>query len=121
MSTLLVIEDETSIQKLLKANLVASGYRVLVAGDGEEGIKLVKRERPGLIFLDLRLPDISGWDVLAWLKSDLKFAAIPVVVMTASVYGDGEEKARAMGAVDYMVKPFTVDKLLIIVREFIGE
>jgi DNA-binding response OmpR family regulator len=121
MSTLLVIEDETSVQKLLKANLAASGYRVLVAGDGEEGMRLVKREQPGLIFLDLRLPGISGWDVLAWLKSDRKFASIPVVVMTASVHSKGEEKARAMGAADYMVKPFAVDKLLSIVREFIGE
>lgn len=121
MSTLLIIEDETNVQKLLKANLSASGYRVLVAGDGEEGIKLVKRERPGLIFLDLRLPGISGWDVLAWLKTERELAAIPVVVMTASVHGDGEEKARAMGAADYMIKPFTVNKLLSIVREFIGE
>jgi DNA-binding response OmpR family regulator len=121
MSALLVIEDELSVQKLLKANLMASGYKVLVAGDGEEGMRLVKHECPGMIFLDIRLPGVSGWDVLAWLKSDLKFAKIPVVVMTASMHGDGEEKARALGADDYMVKPFTVDKLLSLVTKYMGE
>jgi DNA-binding response OmpR family regulator len=121
MSALLVIEDEVSVQRLLKANLMASGYKVLVAEDGEEGMRLVKRECPDLIFLDIRLPGVSGWDVLTWLKSDRKYAEIPVVVMTASLHGDGEEKARAMGADDYMVKPFTVEKLLGIVKKYMGE
>lgn len=121
MAVLLIIEDEKSVQKLLKANLVASGYEVLIASDGEEGIRMVKRECPALIFLDIRLPGISGWDVLAWLKTDRKFAAIPVVVMTASMQDNGEEKARAMGATDYMVKPFEVDKLLGIVKKYIRE
>jgi DNA-binding response OmpR family regulator len=120
MSTLLVIEDELSVQKLLKANLAASGYRVLIAGDGEEALKLIKRERPGLIFLDIRLPGMSGWDVLAWLKSDRQYESIPVVVMTASIHTDGEEMAREMGATDYLVKPFSVDELLDMVKKWLG-
>ena len=121
MSTILVIEDELNVQKFIKANLSASGYRVLIAEDGEKGLELVQRERLDLIFLDLRLPGISGWDVLARLKSEQEFAGITVVVMTASVHGDGEGQALAMGAAEYMTKPFTVDKLLTIVRKYLEE
>ena len=121
MSTILVIEDELNVQRFIKANLSASGYRVNIAGDGEKGLKLVQSTRQDLIFLDLRLPGISGWDVLTRLKSEEKFAGIPIIVMTASVHGDGEEQALAMGAADYIAKPFTVDKLLTIVRKYLGE
>lgn len=121
ISTILVIEDELNVQRFLKANLSISGYRVLIAGDGEEGLKLVQSEHQDLIFLDLRLPGISGWDVLTRLKSEQESAGIPVIVMTASIYGNGEEQALAMGAVEYMAKPFTVDTLLNIVRKYLGE
>ena len=121
MSTILVIEDELNVQKFLKANLRASGYRMHIAGDGENGLKMMRRTHPDLILLDLRLPGISGWDVLAELKSEQEFAGIPVIVITASINGNGEERARAMGAADYMVKPFNVDKLLNKVRKYLGE
>jgi DNA-binding response OmpR family regulator len=121
MSAILVIEDELNVQRFLKANLSASGYYVNIVGDGEKGLKLVQSKQQDLIFLDLRLPGISGWDVLARLKSEEKFAEIPVIVITASVHGNGKEQALAMGAVEYIVKPFTVDKLLTVVRKYLGE
>lgn len=120
MPTILIIEDEKSIQKLAKANLTASGYQVLVADNGEEGLRLAQVERPDLVLLDLMLPGMSGWDVLISIRLSQKLRKIPVVVMTA-VVPDGEEyRIRGMRTAGYLVKPFTVDELLDKVKEVLG-
>ena len=121
MPKILVIEDEPNIQKLAKANLAASGYRVLVAGDGEEGLKLAQLEHPNLILLDLRLPGMSGWDVLMNLKVSRKLQKVPVVIMTATVPESQEYKFPSMRTAGYLVKPYTVDELLRKVKQVLGE
>ena len=121
MPKILVIEDEPSIRILVKINLTASGYKVFVAGNGEEGLKLAQQEHPGLILLDLRLPGMSGWDVLMVLKTNRKLQKIPVIIMTATVPQDGEYKFPSMRTVGYLVKPFEVDELLHQVKQALGE
>ena len=121
MSKILVIEDEANLQKLAKANLTASGYQVLVAGNGEEGLKLAQLEHPNLILLDLRLPGMSGWDVLMVLKTDRKLQKIPVIIMTATVPQGGEYKFPSMRTAGYLVKPFSVDELLRQIKQVLGE
>jgi two-component system phosphate regulon response regulator PhoB len=109
---ILVIEDEENIQKLARMNLVASGYRVFVAGNGGDGIKLAQHERPDLILLDLRLPDMSGWDVLMTLKTDRKLEKSPVIIVTATVPQELEYRFPSLRTAGYLVKPFHVDELL---------
>ncbi len=121
MAKVLVIENEPNVQKIVKANLTASGYQVLVAADGEEGLRLAQMEYPSLILLDLKMPGISGWDVLAALKADKKLREIPVIIMTASSRKGVESKAHSMGAVDFLEKPFNIDELLHKVKEALGE
>ncbi len=121
MPKILVIEDEPSIQKLAKANLTASGYKVFVAGNGEEGLRLAQQEHPNLILLDLRLPGMSGWDILMALKTDRKLQKIPVIIMTATVPDSEEYKIRGMRTAGYLVKPFTVDEQLRQVKQALGE
>ncbi len=116
----LVIDNEPNVQKLVKVNLTASGYEVLVTGDGETGLKLARSERPGLILLDLRMLGMSGWDVLKALKTDSQLHNIPVIVMTASVRTNQEERALHEGATAYMTKPFAVEELLSQVKKAIG-
>jgi len=118
---ILVIEDESNLQKLAKTNLTASGYRVVVAGSGEEGLKLAELEHPNLILLDLRLPGMSGWDVLMSLKTNRKLQKIPVVIMTATVPQSQEYKFPSMRTSGYLVKPYTVDELLLKVKQVLGE
>ena len=120
MSKILVIEDELNIQKLAEANLATSGYDVLVADNGEEGLKLAERESPDLILLDLRLPGMSGWDVLMILKNKRKLQKIPVIIMTATVPRGGEHRFPSMKTAGYLVKPFSVDKLLCQVKQALG-
>jgi len=117
LAKVLIIENEPSIQKLMKVNLTTSGHQVLITARGEEGLKLAQRENPDLILLDLRLPGISGWDVLTHLKATPELEKIPVVIITAVVHHGDEEKAYAMGATGYLAKPFTADELLQEVEE----
>ncbi len=121
MPKILVIEDELNIQKLAKANLVASGYQVLVAGNGEEGLELAQREHPNLILLDLRLPGMSGWDVLMILKAGRKLQKIPVIIMTATVPQSGEHEFPSLRAAGFLAKPFTADELLRKVKQVLGK
>ena len=109
---ILIIEDEEHIQKLARMNLTASGYRVFVAGNGRDGIKLAQREHPDLILLDLRLPDMSGWDVLMKCKTDRKTENSQVMIVTATVPQELEYRFPSMRTVGYLVKPFDVDELL---------
>jgi len=120
LAKVLVIENEPNIQKLMKVNLSTSGHEVLIATRGEEGLKLAQQEDPDLILLDLRLPGISGWDVLARLKATAELEKIPVVIITAVVHHGDEERAYAMGVTGYLAKPFTADELLEEVEKALG-
>ena len=121
MPKILVIEDELNIQKLAKTNLTASGYQVLVAGNGEERLRLAESEHPHLILLDLRLPGMSGWDVLMTLKADRKLQKIPVIIMTAMAPQSEEYKFASMRTAGYLIKPFSIDELLRRVKQILGE
>ena len=121
MPKVLVIENEPNVRKLMTTNLTTSGYQVLVASDGEEGIKLAQQECPDLILLDVMLPGISGWDVLTTIKTTPQLQKVPVIIMTASVQESSEDKALAMGAIGYLAKPFDIDRLLHQVKQILGE
>jgi len=121
LAKILVIEDEPNIRKLAKANLTASGYKVFVAASGEQGLELAELELPNLILLDLRMPGMSGWDVLMALKTNQRLRRIPVIIMTATVPDSEEHKIRGMRTAGYLVKPFTADELLRQVKQVLGE
>lgn len=101
-------------------NLTASGYRVFTASNGRDGIKLAQQEHPDLILLDLRLPDMSGWDVLMKCKTDRKLEKTQVMIVTATVPQELEYKFPSMRTVGYLVKPFNIDELLVKVRQVLG-
>lgn len=111
-ASILVVEDDESIQILLRYNLEAEGYRVRATARGEEVSFLVGDERPDLIILDWMLPGISGIEVCRQLSARRETADIPVIMLTAR--GEEAERVRglATGADDYMVKPFSVKELL---------
>ena len=121
MPKIVVIEDELHIRRLTETNLTASGYEVLVASNGEEGLSLAKLECPDLILLDLRLPGMSGWDVLAALSASEKLRAVPVVIMTATVTQGEEDEVRSTAIAGYLSKPFSIDGLLCQVKQALGE
>jgi two-component system alkaline phosphatase synthesis response regulator PhoP len=111
---ILVIEDEDSLRMALADALLAAGYRVLEAADGEAGLQMALREDPDLILLDLMLPKRDGFSVLKALREDRLTA--PVLILSAR----GEEWDRVQGfeygADDYLVKPFSMRELLLRIR-----
>ncbi|MBI5527887.1 MAG: response regulator [Deltaproteobacteria bacterium] len=113
---ILIVEDESDLQKVLKFNLEREGFEVLQAFGGEDALRLAREHRPDMVLLDLMLPDLPGTGVCKALKADSKTKRIPVVILTAK----GEEIDRVLGfelgADDYVVKPFSVRELLLRLR-----
>ncbi|NUQ66114.1 MAG: response regulator transcription factor [Pirellulales bacterium] len=105
--SILVVEDESDIQELLRFNLAKDGYRVQCTDSGEEALRLARSSPPDLVLLDLMLPGMDGLEVCRKLKSDSRTQHIPILMLTAK----GEETdivtGLELGADDYMTKPFS--------------
>ncbi len=109
--TILLIDDETTLLKVVSRRLVKEGFRMLTAESGEEGLRLAEEELPDLILLDIMMPKMKGWDVCARLKANPKTASIPVVFLTALGLADHVKAGMDLGAEDYVVKPFAPGEL----------
>jgi len=107
--TVVVVEDDRRSFDLLRAYLEAAGVRVVGARDGEEGLDTVRRLSPAGVVLDILLPGIDGWEVLAQLKADPRTAPIPVIVVSML---DERGRGFALGAAEYLVKPVGKEQLL---------
>lgn len=113
MPKILVIEDESALQKTLGAVLTKNGYRVIKALDGDIGLQLAQKELPDLIILDIILPKVDGFEVLRELKSKDATKLIPVVVLTNLESMEDIEKALEEGASTYLVKSnYTLEEIL---------
>ena len=102
MGSVLVVEDDRRSADLLRVYLEDAGYAVSIARDGVEGLELAGRLRPAAVILDILLPRLNGWDLLARLKGDPATAEIPVVIVSMT---DDQGAGFALGATDYLVKP----------------
>jgi DNA-binding NtrC family response regulator len=115
MPTILIVEDEAKMRRLLELNLVEDGHKTLSAGDAETGLKLLRENGIDLVLTDLKLPGMNGLEFLQAVKR--QSAAMPVVVMTA--FGSVETAVDAMkaGASDYVVKPFSLSEMRMVIRK----
>jgi len=103
---ILIIDDEWTIQLALQARLSAHGFSVQLAGDGPSGILAAERHRPDVILLDLRMPDMDGFEVLRRLRSAPETSSIPVIILTANIQDSVKQQARSAGAAGFLTKPF---------------
>ena len=108
-----VVDDEPSVQEVVRAYLEKDGYHVFVAATGGEGLALAERIKPGLIVLDLMLPDISGEEVAREVRSR---SDVPILMLTAKASENERVEGLALGADDYLVKPFSPRELVARVR-----
>jgi len=115
MPTILIVEDEAKMRRLLELNLGEDGFTTLSAGDAESGLKLLRENTVDLVVTDLKLPGMNGLEFLQTLKR--QNAALPVVVMTA--FGSVETAVEAMkaGASDYVLKPFSLGEMRMVIRK----
>jgi phosphate regulon transcriptional regulator PhoB len=110
--TILIVEDEKDIVKMLDYNLKKEGYKVIVADDGEDALDLAKSKSPDLILLDLMLPGLDGLEVCKELKNERKTRLIPVIMLTAKAQESDKVVGLELGADDYVTKPFSPRELV---------
>jgi len=115
MPTILIVEDEAKMRRLLELNLGEDGFSTLAAGDAETGLKLLRENAVDLVVTDLKLPGMNGLEFLQAIKR--QNATLPVVVMTA--FGTVETAVEAMkaGASDYVLKPFSLSEMRMVIRK----
>jgi len=113
MSKILTIEDDKFLRELIKRKLQEVGFEATSASNGEEGLALVKEEKPDLILLDLIMPDMDGFMTLKELQKDHLLASIPVIILSNLGQQDDIDKAKQLGAVDFLVKVhFTPNEII---------
>jgi phosphate regulon transcriptional regulator PhoB len=113
---ILVVEDEPDIRKLVQYNLTQERFSVLEAEDGEQALKLLQRERPNLVILDLMLPGVSGLELCRLLKQRSETAKLPILMLTAKAGEADRIVGLEMGADDYLAKPFSPREMVARVR-----
>jgi two-component system, OmpR family, phosphate regulon response regulator PhoB len=111
MAKILVAEDDKQIGDMIAFKLTNGGHQVIRAEDGEQAVTLAALELPDLILLDAMMPGLSGFEVLRRLKSDPALRAVPVIMVTAKGHERDVLSGLRGGAVDYVVKPFSLKEL----------
>lgn len=102
----LIIDDEWTIAKALCTRLSLSGFELRAAADGTSGLQAAREFMPDAILLDLRMPDMDGFEVLRRLRSESNLATIPVIILSANVQDSVRQEAKASGAAGFFTKPY---------------
>ena len=105
-STVLVVDDDPVILKLLEVNFEMEGFTVLLAHDGEEGVAIARTQRPDIVVSDVMMPRMSGLELVEELKSDPDTSDIPIILLTAKAQTADVRAGVDAGADDYITKPF---------------
>jgi DNA-binding response OmpR family regulator len=116
---ILVVDDEDDLVSTVASTLEDSGYEVITAKTGPEGLKKARTDRPDLILLDIMMPKVDGYQVLAKLKRNEKVSYIPVVMITAKRETSSILKTQEKGASDYLIKPFDAEQLVSLVQRYV--
>ncbi len=116
-ATVLIVDDDPLVQHLLQGQLEQEGFRVLLAADGVTALRAVHEHHPTLVILDIHLPRMDGWSVLAAIKSDATLASTPVIILSVE-----EQRSRgfSLGACEYLLKPVEPEKLAQVVRRAVA-
>jgi DNA-binding response OmpR family regulator len=112
MSLICIVDDDPDVRELVEYKLVQNGHEVLSATNGRDALLLVPDTKPALLLLDVMMPGLSGFDVLSKLRADPATRALPIIMLTAKAQDADAERGFALGANDYMLKPFSPRELL---------
>ncbi len=117
----LIVEDNELNMKLFNDLLEANGYGTIQTRSGVEAVELTRTHHPDLILMDIQLPEVSGLEVIRWIKEDEALRHIPVIAITAFAMKGDEEKIRQGGCEAYLSKPISVVKFLETVRHYLSD
>ncbi len=116
---IVVVDDEPDICRMIQVSLSMSGYDVLAAHDGEEGLRLIEKTRPALAILDIMMPRMNGYELLARLRANPALAATKVIISTSMTEGsdhNDEEWARRTDVSGFLTKPYNPEEMVRLVR-----
>jgi two-component system alkaline phosphatase synthesis response regulator PhoP len=113
---ILVADDSVTVRRLVAARLVADGYEVVEAEDGEAALRLARSERPALLVLDKVMPKLDGFEVVRLLREDPETAALPIVMLTERTSEEDVLDGLGLGVEEYMPKPFSPRELSLRVK-----
>jgi len=119
--SILVVDDEPNIVLSLEFLMKKAGFDVRTAADGEEAMEAIRTEPPALILLDINIPKINGYEICESVRGSKEWRDIRIVMITAKGRDIEREKGLAMGADDYITKPFATQEVVDKVREILGE
>jgi two-component system alkaline phosphatase synthesis response regulator PhoP len=114
--TILVVDDDHEVVRLMKAYLVSAGYLVRVAYDGETALHMIRAEHPDLVLLDLLLPDRSGLEIIRIIRSDVHLSELPILLLTAKIEDSDKILGLELGADDYITKPYNPREVIARIR-----
>ena len=117
----LIVDDEPDIVTTLKFNLELENFECIEAYDGEEALSKAKNENPDLILLDVMLPKINGYKVSRLLKFDELYKNIPIIMLTARAQETDIKTGGETGADEYITKPFDMDKVVSVIKKYLGD
>ena len=109
---ILIVEDNEMNRDMLSRRLIKKGFEIIMAVDGEDGVKKTLSEKPDLILMDMSLPVMDGWEATKKLKSNSDTSKIPIIALTAHAMAQDKEKALAAGCDEYDTKPIDLNRLL---------
>jgi two-component system cell cycle response regulator DivK len=115
----LVVEDDATMQRMALKILRSRGFSVEVARNGREAVAMAAQLKPGLVLMDLSLPEMNGWEATRALKADPALASIPVVAITAHAMVGDSDAAIAAGCVECLTKPYEISDLVALVERYV--
>lgn len=118
MSRVLIVDDEPDLLLMLRVSLEAVGFETGLAADGDEALRRIRAEHFDVVLLDMMMPVLDGWAVLGALKNDP--TAPPIIVVTAKTAQATKDEAFALGASDFVSKPFDLENLVSRIRQVVG-
>lgn len=117
---ILIVDDDSEVAGLIKTVLTKEGYQVFVANDGSSGVKTAGEVQPNLIFMDITMPEMDGYEATSEIKADERLKSIPVIYLSGRSADEDGGKAFATGGATYLMKPFMPQQIRDIVRLALG-
>jgi len=119
--SVLIVDDDTNLLGFLAFYFEDKGFTVHTASDGAEAIGLARRLRPAVIITDLMMNQMHGFELIQQVRADPEMGQTVIIAMSAKAYKSDQARVRALGATDYVVKPFQIDELFALVQRRLGE
>ena len=116
---ILVVEDQPDNRQIIRDMLTATDYEITEAGNGEEALAAIAKQRPDLILMEIQLPTMDGYETMRRIRTDPALSSIPIIAVTAYAPSAEEQKARAAGCDDFVPKPYSPHQLLAKIRNYL--